>query len=84
MRYLCSEHGQISLNGGTPFRLSGSAVKLSVFRLQNLRFGLTGLKGNQDSVTPLDNGRTEGQSLGKAIRDNASVEERQRGTTERC
>ena len=41
-------------------------------------------KGNQNSATPLDNGTTEGQSLGKAVLGSAVAEKRQRGTTELC
>ena len=38
-------------------------------------------KGNQNSATPLGDGTTEGQSLGKAVLGSA-MEERLRGTTE--
>ena len=41
-------------------------------------------KGNQHSATPLGNGTTEGQSLGKAVLGSAEEEKRQRGTTELC
>ena len=43
-----------------------------------------GEKGNQNSTTPLGDGTTEWQSLGKAVLGHALVEERQSGTTELC
>ena len=39
-------------------------------------------KGNQNSGTPLGDGTTGGQSLGKAVLGSAEEEKRQRGTTE--
>ena len=41
-------------------------------------------KGKQNLATPLGNGTTEEQSLGKAVLGRALVKERQRGTTELC